>query len=376
MTDRPPGGRGKRTAPIDSMGRIWYNRRKKTELRGAPPAAAISVRDGRMSMKPFKIAVIGCGGISVQAHGPSLEKYAKERENVVLAACCDVVAEKAEAYRERFGFLRAYTDMEEMMERERPDALSVLVPVAHTAQVVLRVMERGIPVLLEKPPGLYPQDTRRLIETADRMQAIHQVAFNRRFMPLMQAARQRLEGETIQFISYDMFRVGRRDRDFATTAIHAVDAVSHLAGSPYRSVRFRYTAALPDDPNVVNIFLEGVMQNGTLIRIQICTMSGIACERAAVHASGRYLSLKLPFFTGADRPASLTEYEQNRLVGERLSDEPDFISNGFWDENRVFYDTVRAGGRPTADLRSSWQSAVLADSIRRRAEFWEAGREA
>jgi len=73
-------------------------------------------------MKPFRIAVIGCGGISVQAHGPSLAKYAAERDGVVLAACCDVAAEKAETYRERFDFLRAYTDMEEIMERERPDA--------------------------------------------------------------------------------------------------------------------------------------------------------------------------------------------------------------------------------------------------------------
>jgi hypothetical protein len=40
---------------------------------------------------PFRIAVIGCGSIAMDYHGPAYQKYAARHEDIVLEACCDLV---------------------------------------------------------------------------------------------------------------------------------------------------------------------------------------------------------------------------------------------------------------------------------------------
>ena len=115
----------------------------------------------------FKICTVGCGGMANGGHGPSFQKYAAEREDTVLAGCCDVDGAKAEAYREKFGFERAYTDMETMLKAEQPDAVSLVVPVSLTERLSIQVMEMGFPVILEKPPGMNREQTLRMMEAAD-----------------------------------------------------------------------------------------------------------------------------------------------------------------------------------------------------------------
>ena len=57
------------------------------------------------------------------------------------------------AIAQRFGFARAYTDVAAMLDAERPDAAVLAVPVHLTAAVGAPLLERGLPLLLEKPPG-------------------------------------------------------------------------------------------------------------------------------------------------------------------------------------------------------------------------------
>ena len=55
----------------------------------------------------FKICVLGCGSVATSGHGPSLQRYAAEHPDVVLAGCCDLNPERAETYRQTFGFTHA-----------------------------------------------------------------------------------------------------------------------------------------------------------------------------------------------------------------------------------------------------------------------------
>lgn len=116
----------------------------------------------------FKICSIGCGEMSTIGHGPSFQKYAQENPEVTLAACCDLDAAKAEQYRQSFGFKKAYTDIDQMLSAEKPDAVSLVVPVALTEQLTTKILRAGIPVILEKPPGLDRQQTLRLMDVAEQ----------------------------------------------------------------------------------------------------------------------------------------------------------------------------------------------------------------
>ena len=89
----------------------------------------------------FKICTVGCGAMANGGHGPSFQKYAREREDVILAGCCDLDPVKAESYRAKFGFEKAYTDMETMLKAEKPDAVSLVAPAVLTERLSIQIME-------------------------------------------------------------------------------------------------------------------------------------------------------------------------------------------------------------------------------------------
>ena len=133
----------------------------------------------------FKICTIGCGGMSTSGHGPSVKLYAETHPDTELSACCDIRPDKAEIYREKFGFKRIYTDYMEMIEKERPDVVMAITPVALTAQISIDVIRTGTNIFLEKPPGIHSYDTIAIHEAAVSNKVNARVSFNRRYMPLV-----------------------------------------------------------------------------------------------------------------------------------------------------------------------------------------------
>ena len=67
----------------------------------------------------MRFCMIGCGEHAFSSHGPAQVRYVASHREIELAACCDVDATKAEEYRRRFGFARAYTDIDAMLDASR-----------------------------------------------------------------------------------------------------------------------------------------------------------------------------------------------------------------------------------------------------------------
>ena len=125
-----------------------------------------------------------------------------------------------------------------------------------------------------------------MIAAAEKSGLPNQVAFNRRYAPLVRELKNRLEAssrpEDIQNLRYDFFRINRRDADFATTAIHGIDTVRFLAGAPYRRVRFHYQPFPALGPTVANLFMDCEMTSGATAQINFCPVTGVIIERATV----------------------------------------------------------------------------------------------
>jgi myo-inositol 2-dehydrogenase / D-chiro-inositol 1-dehydrogenase len=326
----------------------------------------------------MRLCQIGCGEHARVAHGPSQARCAREREDLELAACCDIDAGRAESFRSEFGYARAFSDPLALLEAERPDAVVVVVPVAHTVEVGSLVLSRGLPLLLEKPPGETVAEVDRLIAAADRNgRAVpHQVAFNRRFAPLIRELRRRIEDAgPLQHLHYEMTRVERRDPDFSTTAIHGLDAVRYLAGCDYAEARFRYREIPELGAGVANILVDAVMTSGATAHLAFCPVAGVVVERAGVHAHGHTLFLHVPMWNGVDSPGRLWHFEGGRLVaelgGDRVGDGTAlFELGGFYRETVAFLDAVTAGRTPTPSLRESRQSVEIAECLRARRETY------
>ncbi|MCY3020263.1 MAG: Gfo/Idh/MocA family oxidoreductase [Planctomycetota bacterium] len=320
----------------------------------------------------FKIAIIGCGNMSAYVHGPALARYALTHPGTELAACCDLDEKRVAAYRERFGFLRHFTNLDTMLETVRPDAVSLVVREHDTAKLGCHILKKSFPLILEKPPGVNIRELRSLIRTADVRQVPHQVAFNRRYHPVLRALKKQAGSPGELHIRYTMTRVKRLDADFSHTAIHALDAMRFLAGSDYARAAIGYRHFPELGPTVANVFLDCAFVSGATAQLTICPVTGTSVERAEVYALDNFWCGELEAVPGApEMPGALRHFKDGKcsaeFSGAALAGGTEyFLTNGFYAENEAFFDAVRNGTRPVDDLRSCVQAVALAQALRER----------
>jgi len=318
----------------------------------------------------LKVCLVGCGGMAVGGHGPAFQKIARENSWIRLAACCDVDAHRAEEFRKTFGFEKSYTDMHEMLRIEKPDAVSLVVPVHLTEKMSIQVMEMGIPVILEKPPGMNRDQTLRMMDAAVRTGTIHQVAFNRRYMPMVQMFQEWRQGCQPHLWQYDFFRSGRKDADFSTTSIHAIDTVRFLAGQDYETVEIEYLPNPAGKEYVPSMLLSARFRDGQRAKITFVPASGMSAERCIMHGANETITGNFAYHGvgSVDGNGSIVLTRGNQVVRAKTarSDEETFVSNGFYGENLHFLECVEKGIQPAGDIASGLQAVEIADHIRRR----------
>ncbi|MFH1570771.1 MAG: Gfo/Idh/MocA family oxidoreductase [Gemmatimonadota bacterium] len=181
-----------------------------------------------------RIGVLGAGSHSSTNHGPALREYARQHPGQIeLAAVCDLDEGRARAYARQFGFAEVYTDLGRMVDGARLDGLVAVTPMERTEELATRVLELGLPLVVEKPPGVGLAGAVALAAAARHTQTPHMVSFNRRFSPALTRARQWMaaRGATPQMIVSRMLRCRRTEPFFVRdTGIHAIDAVLSLTG--------------------------------------------------------------------------------------------------------------------------------------------------
>ncbi len=129
-------------------------------------------------MSKLRVAVIGCGSIAKHRHIP---EYAAN-PNVELIAFCDPVKERAEHYAGLYGG-KAYTDYQELLQKEKPDAVSVCTPNALHAPVSIAAAKAGAHVLCEKPMATSEEEAQAMIEAAEASGVYLMIGHNQRLMP-------------------------------------------------------------------------------------------------------------------------------------------------------------------------------------------------
>jgi len=328
----------------------------------------------------FKICVIGCGGIVQSGHGPSYVAYKKKHPNTVLAGCCDIDKTAAQHCKNEFGFLSAYTDYHAMLNAERPDVVCVITPVHATKKIAVDVLKKGYPVLLEKPPGLDAGETREIIQAARETGLSAFVAFNRRYMPLLQALKQELleNPNPITHIDYMFVRMDCDCADFSTTAIHGIDAAKYLAGSDYNEVAFLHNQIDYFGNPCFNTTLSCKFTSGATGTLTFLPTGGSVIERVLVTASDATYFLELPVWNGLDMPGRLVCTYFNKpgkiISGDALCGSRElFITNGFYGENEAFFDKIKTGDFRQETVSSGLQSVEIAEYMRARRDLYVNG---
>ncbi len=330
-------------------------------------------------MKKIKLCTIGAGGIAESQHGPALRQLTREDSALELAAVCDLVEAKAKAFAENFGYQRYYTDLNKMLEAEKPDGVTIYTPASLNAEIGGAVSAMGFPVLLEKPPGRNRAQIEQLMAISATSGKAVMVAFNRRYSPALNIAAKILSHEfpeeEIEFIRAEQYRHERDDADFATTSIHVIDAVRHLAGARYQRVDLFHQDIKRNDIGhaIFNTFMVCQLGNGIRAQISVAPMTGATVERYTILTRKVMVEINLAMGPDCD---SVTFYHHGNVQKEiEIPSHPWghelYLTNGIYSENKAFIDALRNGFVVNNDLELSLDAVEIADAQRHRKALWE-----
>jgi predicted dehydrogenase len=142
------------------------------------------------SNSTVRIGMVGAGAIAQVAHLPVLRKM----KGVEIVGICDNDGPKARALSQRLGIADAYTDIEDLLEFGKVDAVIICTPnhlhEAHT----LAALAAGAHVIVERPMAMSSAGAAKVLKAAEKAKRHVLVAMNHRFRTDIQAIRKFIEG--------------------------------------------------------------------------------------------------------------------------------------------------------------------------------------
>ncbi len=142
-------------------------------------------------MKKLKVAVIGCGSISVM-HLEAIVAL----EETELVAVCDIKPQRANDTAKKYG-VKAYTDYKQMFKCEKLDAVHLCLPHYLHTPVATEAFKAGINVLSEKPMSIHYADAVNAVETAESCGLQYGVIFQCRYNTPSMLVKQRITDGTL-----------------------------------------------------------------------------------------------------------------------------------------------------------------------------------
>ena len=180
----------------------------------------------------LKIGVVGVG-----FWGSNHVRVLRELESAEMKAVCDIDLEKAKNVAKKFGVPKYYQNLDDMLNREELDAVTVCTPSISHAEIAVRILESGLNVFVEKPLASNPDGCLRIIDAAKSNNRFVMTGFIERFNPAVSKAIELLKaGEIGEVIMSHARRIGwwpQRIGDVGVvkdTAIHDIDLTRYIFG--------------------------------------------------------------------------------------------------------------------------------------------------
>ncbi|HKI45606.1 MAG TPA: Gfo/Idh/MocA family oxidoreductase [Balneolales bacterium] len=262
----------------------------------------------------LKAAVIGVGNI-----GYHHCRILKGMKGVKLCGLADIDAERRNLVSKEFE-TTGYADYRRLIERERPDFVTIAVPVRQHFPVASECLKQGIHVLLEKPASDRIEEIEKLISLSETSNCLFTVGHVERFNPAVQALKELIDKDELGTITNLVARrVGGYPPKltnigvFVDLAVHDIDVFRYLIG------------ANPDKIEVqrLNVHSNSVEDAATAF-LQYPSASGFIQVNWITPVKIRQLSV-----TGTRGHAELNYIEQTLSIYEHNVNPEDFSEKDF-----------------------------------------------
>jgi predicted dehydrogenase len=181
-------------------------------------------------MSELRVCVVGAGTLSSKRIYPNIGAA-----KGILCGVCDLDSTKAETMSRRFGG-KVYSDMENMLNTEKPDCVIVCIGPQQHYELAIRIMMMGYPVYTEKPPAPTAAQALEMARISKKTGVLCTTAFKKRYTVAANRAKEwinKFDPNDLYSISADYayddhYEPG--DRFLHDFAIHVIDLVSYLFG--------------------------------------------------------------------------------------------------------------------------------------------------
>ena len=312
---------------------------------------SLDTQDNRL-----RVAVIGVGYLG-RFHALIYSRLPE----VELVGVVDSDAERAASVAAEAG-CTAHTHSDALLDRV--DAVSVVVPTTAHLAAAAPFLERGIPVLLEKPIAATREEGAEIVRLAQRHGAILQIGHVERFNAGVMALAHRIRApHYIEAQRMGSFVERATDVDVVSDLmIHDLDIILSLVDAEIRHISAIGASILTEHVDIANARLE--FDNGAVANVVASRVSDQTTRRIRVFQSGRYLSLDFVKQTlDLAEPRPVEGGVRPTIVRERLQIDP---IKPLDLELAEFVRVVREGGRPLVDGRTGLRALEVALEVRDR----------
>ncbi|AGA58865.1 putative dehydrogenase [Thermobacillus composti KWC4] len=313
--------------------------------------------------RPVRVALIGCGAIA-PAHVEACASFPGQWEIVAL---CDIVPEKAEALKARFGLEQAVVaDHAEKLLDLDFDLASVCTPPYTHAELAILFLRAGRHVIVEKPMAASLEECDRMLAAAaDSGKVLSVIAQNRFRTPLMKLKRMLdsgLAGKLLHvqvdshwwrgYSYYDLWWRGTWEKEGGgctiNHAVHHIDAMLWMAGMPVEVQA--YLANTAHDNAEVEDLSVAIFRyaDGALGQLTSSVVHHGEEQQLVFQCSGARISAPWRPKAGIAKPNGFPEPnpELERKLQEAYDAIPDLEHEGHAGQYADVLNAIRTGGKP------------------------------
>ncbi|MBI4673360.1 MAG: Gfo/Idh/MocA family oxidoreductase [Chloroflexi bacterium] len=248
----------------------------------------------------LRVGVIGVGNM-----GLNHARVYSQLDDVKLCGVADFDAGRAASVAARFK-ANAYSDYHALLEREKLDAVTVATPTREHLRVALDVIERGVPVLVEKPLAADVAQARQIVDAAERANVLLAVGHIERFNPAVQELKRLVDqgalGEISSVIAKRVGVMPPQVKDanvIIDLAVHDIDILNYFfAEMPAAVFATAGHALLAERYDHAEIFLR-YKNAGCFVQVNWITplkIRTLSVTGEAGHAELNYVTQKLELY--------------------------------------------------------------------------------
>lgn len=268
------------------------------------------------------------GVIGVGAMGRHHVRVLSEIPGVDLVAIADVSQELVDRVSSSYD-VTGYVSIDEMLEREKLDLVSIVVPTSLHHEISIKAMRHGINVLCEKPIASTVTLASEMIQVSRDEGVRLMIGHIERFNPAILELKKRLDqaGDIYQITSRRLGPFPDRIRDVGVVvdlASHDIDAMNFLLGSDVESV-YAQTAQRIHASNEDMVIGTIRFANGVVGSLDVNWLTSTKVRELMVTGSrgtfaANYLTQDLQFFENGAVESSWEDLKdlQRIAIGESV----------------------------------------------------------